>query len=97
MKVISKPILLEAGTYLVTVDYETSSPGYGKDVKETILTLERLFEIYLKDRRDKCYCGHTDRCDCADLDLGMFKDHLKTGNISFDKKNGWGPINQQQK
>ena len=37
-----------------------------------------------------CYCGHTNRCECADPDLEMFTHHIKHGNIKEnDPRNGW--------
>lgn len=40
--------------------------------------------------RKLCYCGHTDRCSCADPDCAAFRDAVANGNIMlWDKDNGW--------
>ncbi len=37
-----------------------------------------------------CYCGHTDRCDCADPDKKLFEESVERGTIILgDKNNGW--------
>ena len=98
MKILNNPHKLNSGDYLTLVDYETNEPGYGKDVKDTILTIEELYQYYLKTRAtgkddyeesQKCYCGHTQYCSCSDLTIDMFKEHLENGEISFQDDNGW--------
>lgn len=92
MKILNEPVKLLNGNYLATVDYETEEPGYGKSVKDTIVTVDQLYKCYIETRNNKCYCGHTDTCDCADLSLDMFKEHLENGNIYFDNNNGWKSV-----
>jgi hypothetical protein len=37
-----------------------------------------------------CYCGHTYKCICGNLDKQCFKESVKRGSIIlFDKNNGW--------
>jgi hypothetical protein len=37
-----------------------------------------------------CYCGHTNKCSCANPDRQTFKNSVKRGSIIlFDKDNGW--------
>lgn len=37
-----------------------------------------------------CYCGHTDRCDCANPDFLTFKDSVLRNTIKLkDPNNGW--------
>ena len=102
MKILNQPCILSNGSYLVTVDYETESLGFGKDIKDTILTLQELYSNYIENRilidpqfkeeTGKCYCGHTQFCDCGDLTLDMFKEHLENGNIYFNKNNGYQKV-----
>lgn len=44
MKILNIPTRLYTGDYLVQVDYETISPGYGKDIKDTVLSREEIIE-----------------------------------------------------
>ena len=44
MKILNEPTKLNSGDFLVQVDYETNSPGYGKDVKDTILSKQEIIE-----------------------------------------------------
>ena len=46
MKILNEPTKLNSGDFLVQVDYETNSPGYGKDVKDTINKLEKLYKKF---------------------------------------------------
>jgi hypothetical protein len=40
-----------------------------------------------------CYCGHTDKCECANPTKRMFIDAVKRGNIILnDKNNGWKTV-----
>ena len=37
-----------------------------------------------------CYCGHTDKCSCANPDKQLFRESVKRGSIILtDKNNGW--------
>jgi len=37
-----------------------------------------------------CYCGHTDKCSCANPDKQLFRESVRRGNIIlWDKENGW--------
>ena len=37
-----------------------------------------------------CYCGHTNKCSCANPTKQMFLDSIKNDTIKlFDKQNGW--------
>lgn len=56
------------------------------------------FEDWLKLRHDSldeysemlCYCGHTNKCTCADPDLTLFKESVRNKTIILgDPNNGW--------
>ena len=37
-----------------------------------------------------CYCGHTDKCNCANPDKQLFRESVRRGSIILcDKENGW--------
>jgi hypothetical protein len=37
-----------------------------------------------------CYCGHTDKCSCANPDKQLFRESVMRGSIILcDKENGW--------
>ena len=37
-----------------------------------------------------CYCGHTDKCSCANPDKHLFRESVRRGSIIlWDKENGW--------
>lgn len=41
-----------------------------------------------------CYCGHTDKCSCANPDKQLFKESVECGTIILsDKNNGWRKCN----
>jgi len=99
MKILNTPTKLDNNKedwYYAVVDYETTSPGYGKDIKDTILSLQEIYECYLKlrDNDKRCYCGHTDSCDCSNPDITLFKESLDRGTISFELDNGWKKLKQ---
>ena len=102
MKITTKPFLIGNGYNEKTkytkdlwhIAYEDEK-GYMKD---KMVSCEFLFDLYLKTRatesEDKeeaffCYCNHTQFCNCGDPSINLFEMHLKAGNISFDKNNGW--------
>ncbi|WP_340158942.1 hypothetical protein [uncultured Maribacter sp.] len=40
-----------------------------------------------------CYCGHTDKCDCGNPTISIFKDSIKRGVLDVsDAKNGWKSV-----
>jgi len=80
---------ITSGTILVALIH--ASKKHPK-LQDTIVTLEELYKCYIETRNNKCYCGHTTTCACADLDITMFKEHLDNGNINFDADNGWKTI-----
>jgi hypothetical protein len=63
--------------------------------------MEEKFKIWLKFRKlskDEfgdmiCYCGHTEKCSCADPTFINFKDSVERGVLDInDPKNGWKPM-----
>lgn len=65
-----------------------TKPGF---IKTRIITLfasddvveqQRLVDNYNKIRNKKCYCGHTDKCDCSNPGIYEFKNALISNNIS---------------
>jgi calcineurin-like phosphoesterase family protein len=65
------------------------------------LILNREYHNWIQFRnegKDKwgerlCYCGHTNRCDCADPTIKMFKESIERKTIiPNDPNNGWKPL-----
>lgn len=63
--------------------------------------MEGKFKIWLKLRelsKDEfgdriCYCGHTDKCSCANPSITIFKDSIERGVLDVnDVKNGWKSV-----
>ena len=68
---------------------------------KTIMRFLFPYRMWLKMRDESkdengeklCYCGHTDKCSCADPDKKTFKESVKGGTIVlWDKNNGWSKI-----
>ena len=58
----------------------------------------RLREITRNSEGRICYCGHTNRCDCANPDFILFKDSIERGTIILkDPDNGWKKYEKQSK
>jgi hypothetical protein len=52
-----------------------------------------LRKITKNDEGCLCYCGHTNRCSCADPDFNLFKEALQNNHIILgDPTNGWKSV-----
>lgn len=63
--------------------------------------MEEKFKNWLKLRKMSkdefgdmlCYCGHTDKCNCANPTITIFNDSIKRGVLDVnDEKNGWKSV-----
>lgn len=47
-----------------------------------IMEQQRIVNNYNKIRKEQCYCGHTDKCDCSNPGIYEFKHSLLTNSIN---------------
>lgn len=75
-----------------------------KELSDESITLQKRanFEKWITLREETkneegklCYCGHTNRCDCANPNQTLFEESVKRGVLSpDDPKNGWKSSNE---
>lgn len=54
---------------------------FESEKNEDIIIQQEIVDNYNKIRRNKCYCGHTDVCDCGNPGISEFKSSLYTNSI----------------
>jgi hypothetical protein len=54
---------------------------FESEKNEDIIKQQEIVDNYNKIRRNECYCGHTNVCDCENPGISEFKSSLYTYSI----------------